>query len=360
MYIKVNTIWGYVKVRKIYDVIIIGAGQAGIAMNYELKQRGINNCLMIDEQKRIGDSWRFRYKSLVLFTPKSYSALPGLEMKGDPSSYPTKDEMADYLESYVTHFNLPYKMNTLVIRIEKKDNYFNVFTTEGNYQSKNVIVASGAFQKPYIPPVIKNQESVVSHIHSSLYTNPKALNDGTALIVGGGNSGAQIAFELSKDREVVLAVSHKLKFLPLEIFKKSIFNWLEKLKFLYAGTGTIRGRIFQKRKDPIFGVELKQAIEDQKVKIKPRVTIIDGEKATFSDGSSLEVNQIIWATGFVPSYEMININGAIDKEGKPIHNRGVSPVDGLYYIGLPWQHNRGSALVCGVGRDAKFLADNFF
>jgi len=220
MYIKSNTIWGYVKLGKIYDVIIIGAGQAGIAMNYQLKQRGINNCLMIDEQKRIGDSWRFRYKSLVLFTPKSYSALPGLEMKGDPSSYPTKDEMADYLESYVTHFNLPYKMNTLVTRVEKKDDYFNLFTTERNYQSKSVIVASGAFQKPYIPPVIKNEESVVSHMHSSLYTDPKALNDGTALIVGGGNSGAQIAFELSKDREVVLAVSHKLKFLPLEILKK--------------------------------------------------------------------------------------------------------------------------------------------
>src|SRR5699024_11011417 len=103
---------------------------------------------------------------------------------------------------------------------------------------------------------------------------------------------------------------------------------------------TIRGRLFQKRKDPIFGEELKQTIENQKVKIKRRVTRIDGDKATFSDGSSLEVNQIIWATGFVPSYEMITIDGVIDKEGKPIHNRGVSPVDGLYYIGLPWQHNR--------------------
>src|SRR5690625_6285402 len=104
MYIKSNTIWGYVKLGKIYDVIIIGAGQAGIAMNYQLKQRGINNCLMIDEQKRIGDSWRFRYKSLVLFTPKSYSAFPGLEMKGDPSSFRKKDEMDNYFERYIILF----------------------------------------------------------------------------------------------------------------------------------------------------------------------------------------------------------------------------------------------------------------
>ncbi len=177
------------------------------------------------------------------------------------------------------------------------------------------------------------------------------------MIVGGGNSGAQIAVELSEDREVILAISHRLKFLPLRVFGKSLFYWLQKLQLLYAGTDTIRGRLFQKRNDPIFGKELKQAIKSQKVKLKPRVTEVDGKKVTFSDGSTLKVNQIIWATGFVPSYEMIHIDGAIDKKGRPIHNRGVSPIDGLYYIGLPWQHTRGSALVCGVGRGAEYLID---
>lgn len=338
----------------ILEVIIIGAGQAGIAMSHQLKQKGIENHIMIDAQKRIGASWRSRYKSLVLFTPKSYSALPGLEMKGVPNSYPTKDEMADYLEDYVAHFNLPHKMNTVVTRIEKKDNYFNVFTTSENLQSKKVIVASGAFQKNYIPSVIPN-DSTVLHIHSSSYTEPKDLNNGTVLIVGGGNSGAQIAVELSKDREVILAISHRLKFLPLRVFGKSVFYWLQKFQLLYAGTDTIRGRLFQKRNDPIFGEELKQAIKSQKVKIKPRVTEVDGKKVIFSDSSTLKINQIIWATGFVPSYEMIHIDGAIDKKGRPIHDRGVSPIDGLYYIGLPWQHSRGSALVCGVGRDAEYL-----
>lgn len=343
---------------KLFEVIIIGAGQAGIAMSYQLKQKGIESHLMIDAHKRIGDSWRFRYQSLVLFTPKSYSALPGLDMKGDPNSYPTKNEMADYLEGYVAHFDLPCKLNTIVTHIEKKDAYFCIHTEEENFHSRNVIIASGAFQRPFIPPVIKGGCDGVSQVHSSLYIEPKNLRSGSVLVVGGGNSGAQIAVELSTVREdVFLAMSTQPKFLPLRVLSKSIFCWLEKLRLLYAGTDTVRGRQFQKRKDPIFGTELKRAMKEQIVIIKPRVTEVAGGRVTFSDGSALRVNNIIWATGFNPSYEMINIEGAIHENGRPIHHRGVSPIDGLYYIGLPWQHSRGSALVCGVGRDAEYVAD---
>lgn len=283
--------------KHIYEVIIIGAGQSGIAMSHQLRSKGIKNHIIIDAQKHVGDSWRLRYKSLVLFTPRSYSALPGLEMKGDPDSYPTKDEVADYLEDYVAHFNLPHEMNTAVTRIEKDNNYFNVFTANEKLQSKKVVVASGSFQKSYIPPVIKNK-TVISYVHSSAYTEPKDLKDGTVLVVGGGNSGAQIAVELAEDRKVVLAISHQLNYLPLQIFGKSIFYWLEKLQLLYANTDTIRGRLFQKRHDPVIGKELKPAIKMKKVKIKPRVKEVIGNEVIFSDGSLLKVNQIIWATGF--------------------------------------------------------------
>ncbi|REB11494.1 NAD(P)/FAD-dependent oxidoreductase [Sporosarcina sp. BI001-red] len=341
-----------------FEVIIIGAGQAGIAMSYQLKQKGIENHLIIDTQKRIGDSWRNRYKSLVLFTTKSYSVLPGLKMKGDPKSYLTKIEMADYLERYVAHFNLPCRMNTMVTGIEKRNDYFNIYTDDEKFQSRKVIVASGAFQKPFIPQVIKIEDKAVLNVHSSLYIEPKTLRSGSVLVVGGGNSGAQISVELSTDREdVSLAISYEPKFLPLRFLGRSIFYWLEKSQLLYAGTDTVRGRQFQKSNDPIFGMELKRAIKEQKVKIKPRVTEVKGDQVTFSDGSKMKVNNIIWATGFVPSYEMIRIEGAIDKKGRPVHNRGVSPINGLYYIGLPWQYSRGSGLVCGVGRDAKFLVD---
>lgn len=346
---------------KRYEVIIIGAGQAGIAMSYQLKQKGIENHLMIDAQKRIGDSWRYRYKSLVLFTPKSYSALPGLKMKGHPNSYPTKNEMADYLEGYVENFDLPHRMNTMVTRIKKENGNFMIYTEGEKLQSRKVIIASGAFQKPFIPSIIKNMDNTLTQLHSSLYIEPSDLRNGSVLVVGGGNSGAQIAVELSTEKEeVVLAMSHKPKFLPLGILGRSIFYWLEKLQLLYAGTDTVRGRLFQKRNDPIFGMDLKRAIKEQRVKVKPRVTEVTGDQVTFSDGSTMKVNNIIWATGFNPSYEMIQIDGAVDNRGKPIQNKGLSPIDGLYYIGLPWQYCRGSALVCGVGKDARFLVDEIF
>src|SRR5699024_4432029 len=197
----------------------------------------------------------------------------------------------------VAHFDLPYRMNTLATRIEKENDFFNIFTENKKFQTRRVIVASGAFQKPYILPIIKNENAVVSHVHSSLYTEPKDLNNGTALIVGGANLRVQILVDQSKAREVIFAISHKFKLLLLELFRKSMFYWLEKLQLLYASTDTIRRRLFQKRNDPIFGRELKQANKSRNVKIKPRVTVVDGKKVTFSDGSSLDVNQIIWATG---------------------------------------------------------------
>ncbi|GAJ99802.1 NAD(P)/FAD-dependent oxidoreductase [Geomicrobium sp. JCM 19055] len=338
----------------VYEVIVIGAGQAGIAMSQQLQSDGIDNHIMLDNHKRIGDSWRLRYTSLVLFTPRSYSSLPRLEMNGDPESFPTKDEMADYLETYVEHFQLPYQLGVKVIKVEKQANYFEVHTSQGILNANQVVVASGAFQQPYVPSVIEN-DAATSHLHTSEYKDSSSLNSGSVLIVGGGNSGAQIAVELSNICEVTLSISHQPKFLPLKVVGKSIFNWLEKLRLLYAGTDTKRGKLFQKQNDPIFGKELKQAIRRKQVKIKPRVIKVDGANVTFKDGSKLQADQVIWATGFTPSYKMIDIEGAIDENGKPLHKRGVSPIDGLYYIGLPWQHSRGSALICGVGKDSEYL-----
>ena len=202
---------------------------------------------------------------------------------------------------------------------------------------------------------------MVTRAGSINYVDSSNLSSGPVLVVGGGNSGAQIALELSNDREdVTLSMSHRPKFLPLQVFGKSIFYWLEKLQLLYAGTNTMRGRRFQKSNDPIFGLELKRAIKEQHLQIKPRVTKVVGEQVTFSDGSTLKTNNIIWATGFIPAYEMIEIAGAIDEKGWPIHERVVSPINGLFYIGLPWQYSRGSGLVCGVGKDAKYLAGKIF
>ncbi len=336
------------------DVIVIGAGQAGLSIGYFL-QKGSYDFVILDGEKRIGESWRKRYDSLILFTPRSYSSLPGMKLEGSENGFPTKDEIADYLEMYANQFSLPVQLETTVHKVQKTNGTFQVSTNKGVVFSKNVIIASGAFQKPFIPSISQNLSKEVFQIHSSEYQSPEIIPNGSVLVVGGGNSGTQIAAELSGSRDVTIAISHPFKFLPLKIMRKSIFYWLEKVGLLYAGISTRRGSWFRKQSDPIFGFDLKHLIHEEKVKIKPRVIQAQGREITFSDYSKGSVENIIWSTGFTPDYGWIDIEGALGEKGVPLHTRGVSSIQGLYYIGLPWQHQRGSALICGVGRDAKFL-----
>jgi len=337
-----------------YDVVIVGAGQAGIAMGSYLKQEGLS-FILLDSNVRIGDSWRQRYDSLELFTSRKYSSLPKLQMNGSADGFPTKDEMADYLEHYATHFGLPVKLNTSVIKIKKNSETFKVETNQGIIEANQVVIASGAFQKPFVPTVIKDKGEKLFQIHSSAYFSPKQILKGSVLVVGGGNSGAQIAVELAQERNVTLAVSHAFKFLPLRFLGKSIFYWLELFGLLYAGVNTKRGNWFRKQSDPIFGYKLKKLITERKVNVKPKVIRVDGNEVLFEDNSVHSFENIVWSTGFIPSYEWIRIDGVTSSNGKPVQERGISPIQGLYFIGLPWQYQRGSALICGVDRDAKHL-----
>ncbi|PFN05820.1 MULTISPECIES: flavin-containing monooxygenase [Bacillus cereus group] len=336
------------------DVIIVGAGQAGLAMGYYLRQ-GNYKFVLLDGEKRIGDSWRNRYDSLQLFTPRGYCALPGMNLNGNQNEFPSKDEIANYLEAYAKHFSIPVRLNITVLKIRKKGNEFEVYTPKEILQSKRVIIASGAFQRPFIPAMSQNFSNDIFQIHSSQYHSPKQIPEGPVLVVGGGNSGTQIATELAASREVTIATSQPFTFLPLTIIGRSMFTWLEKIGLLYAGTNTRRGRWFQKRKDPIFGFECKELIRNGGITVKPKVISTLQDKVIFSDSSTCHIQNVIWSTGFIPNYEWIEVKGALNQAGLPIHTRGVSGVRGLYYIGLPWQHQRGSALLCGVGRDAEFV-----
>lgn len=343
---------------KSYEVVIIGAGQAGLSMGYYLQKERIP-FLILDSNESVGDSWRKRYQSLVLFTPRRYSALPGLPLSGEQGGFPTKNEMAEYFLEYVRCFQIPVKNNVQVQSLAKKNGTFHMITNQGEIAAKNVLVATGSFQKPYIPQVFETQGKCQNQLHSSEYRSPKDINGNSVLVVGGGNSGAQIAVELAKEKQVTIAVSHHFKFLPLRLFGLSIFNWLERMGLLFAGVDTLKGRWFQKQSDPIFGKELKTHLNNGKVKLKPRVSKVNGNTVKFEDHTNQEFDSIIWSTGFVPAYEWININGVLGKDGKPIHKRGVTNISGLYFLGLPWQYTRGSGLICGVGRDAKYLVEFF-
>jgi len=336
------------------DVLIIGAGQAGLAMAYYLKKENVS-FLLLDQSERVGDSWRKRYDSLVLFTSKQYSGLPGLTYEGNVNDVPTKDEVADYLERYAHTFDFPIQLNTTVHKLSKPTNEFIIETNRNTFCAKKVIVASGAFQQPFIPAFSSQLSSDVVQLHSSEYQNPKGLKAGSVLVVGGGNSGTQIATELSDTHETYLSVGHPIKHLPLTLFGKNIFWFFDQLGIYRFHSSSFLGKKLKKRPDPIFGFELKEKIKEKQLYVKPRLQTITDNQCLFSDDTSLTIDNIIWATGFLPFYEWITIPDAIDSQGKPLHQDGVSPVEGLFYIGMPWQRNRGSALLLGAGEDAKYL-----
>jgi putative flavoprotein involved in K+ transport len=341
----------------VLNTIVIGAGQAGLSIGYYLRQNQ-RSFVILDKGKVTGESWINRYDSLVLFTPRMYDSLPGLLLEGDKHGFPTKNEIAAYLKRYTETFNLPVKLQTEVVRVCKRDNIFLVETNQGAFQAENLVIATGAFDIPRIPRYSNDLANDVVQLHSSEYKNSSQLTDGNVLVVGGGNSGAQIAVELSKERETFLAISKKVSYLPLVIRNKSIFLWFDRLGILKASSTSFLGKVMQKKGDSIFGYELKEAISRKEIALKPKATGVLDVWVTFKDGSALQVNNIIWATGFEAKYPWLEIKEAFNEKGKIIHNRGISAVKGLYFIGLPWQHRRGSALLQGVGADAEFIVQH--
>ncbi|MFF2479638.1 flavin-containing monooxygenase [Paenibacillus sp. NPDC058071] len=342
-----------------YDVIVIGGGQAGLSAGYFLKKRNIP-FIILDKESEAGAAWRRRYDSLVLFTPRSYSSLPGLILEGKQEEYPTKNEVADYLGKYATYFDFPIQFQTEVLSVSKLEDIFRITTNRGDYTAKHVIVTTGPFQRPYIPPIADCLNEDIVQLHTAHYRNSNDLQDGTTLVIGAGNSGAQIAVELAESRDVYLSVGHRIKYMPLELLGRSIFWWFGKMGILSASVDTRVGAFIRKQPDPIFGFELRDAIRKGKVRLKPRMDKMAGDTVGFEGNSSLQPKNIVWATGFRPDYSWICIPGVLDELGKPHHQRGISTVSGLYFIGLPWQYRRVSALIGGVGEDAAFIVNHLF
>ncbi|WP_027093254.1 flavin-containing monooxygenase [Cohnella thermotolerans] len=333
------------------DVLIIGGGQAGLAAAYYLAQRDIPY-IILDKGKEIGEVWKNRYDSLTLFTPRNYSQLPGHFLIGNPNEYPTKDEIALALKQYAEKHQFHIRLNTEVLSLIRKNDEFQAETNQGLFTSQHVIVATGPFQKPFIPPLSNNLDKSIKQLHSANYRNLDDLNKGSVLVVGSGNSGAQIAVELAGSHRVILSAGHRITYMPLSILGKSIFWCFDKLGILNAPSDTRLGQIIRKRPDPVFGLELKQMVKSEQIISKPKAEKVENHTVYFTDGTSVEVENVIWATGFRFDYGWLHIPNALDEHGKPIQQKGISPVNGLYYIGLPWQTSRNSALIGGVGIDA--------
>jgi putative flavoprotein involved in K+ transport len=336
----------------VFDVVVIGAGQAGLAIGYHLKQLGLT-FILLDKAERIGESWRNRYDSLKLFTPAEYDSLPGLRFPAPEGHYPIKDEVAEYLEGYAKHFDLPVKLQTQLEVLEKQSDVFRLQTNRGVYQTPRVIIATGPFQTPLIPSLSQQLDNEIVQLHSGSYRNNTQLPAGDVLIVGSGNSGLQIAEELLASHAVTLAQGKAQPFLPQQFLGQSLFCWMERLGISNVAASSWLGRRLEKR-DPVIGANL-PSLKQHGLKLVSRVVATNGKTVAFADGKTLQPQSIIWATGFRNDYTWLRLP-VIDGNGKPIHQQGVTSVEGLYFLGLSWQRTRGSALLGWVGRDAAFIA----
>lgn len=338
------------------DVLIIGAGQAGLAMGHELKSAGLR-FLLVDQHQRVGNSWRKRFDSLVLFTPRAYSALPGLPVPGNPDGYPTKDELADYLESYARHFLLPIEMNTGIARLERVNGVFHATTTSGRViTARSVVLATGAFQQPVVPTMARQLAPEVEQLTPESYRNPRQIRMGTVLVVGDGATGRQIALELNESHRVILATGRPRRVSKDRVLGKSIFWWMDKF-------GVIRmprtSRVGQKLMlaDPFPGKHLElERLRAQSITVVGRLNKAAGRRVEFESGEAAEIDTVIWATGYRDRTDWVEIPGAVDAQGAFVQERGISPVPNLYLIGRSWQWSRGSALVTGVRADAEYVA----
>ncbi|AMM52870.1 hypothetical protein TH61_09350 [Rufibacter sp. DG15C] len=337
-----------------YDVLIIGTGQAGLATGYYLKGQG-RHFLIVEAAASIGHSWRSRYDSLTLFTPVEYCQLPGLPLRLPTGHYPSKDQIADYLEQYAQHFQLPIAFRQRVTSVSKRDGVFTVKTNNQTFQARQVVIATGPFQKPYIPSYTTSLNPEVVQLHSAHYRSPSQLPIGPVLVVGAGNSGAQIAVELSRTHAVHLSIRKKLTFSSLKKWGKSVFWWGTKTGALFAPPSTFLGKKLYRQQDVIYGRELEKAIAHGEVKVCPEIAGFEGKEVFFKDGSQLAFHSIIWATGFQPDYSWLQIEDALDRLGAPLQHKGISAMPGLFYVGLSWQTSRSSALLLGAGRDAQFI-----
>ncbi len=345
--------------RSSFDVIIIGAGQSGLAMGYKLKSAGIDYVLLGKEQ-RLGDVWRQRYDSLLLFTPRWMSRLPGYTTGScsDLDGYADRNEIADDLEAYAAEHQLNVQLDTEVKVLKRNTDEFVLETNQGNFSATRVIVATGPFQNPSVPDFADHLSPDVFHVHTARYKNRKQLREGRVLIIGCGNSGAQIAEELAGHCEVHVSASQPIKCLPREFLGKSIFWWFHKLGVYKASINTRIGKRLSQRGDPIIGKGLKACIDSGKVTLHPRAIMAGKDYVIFDDGESLKVDNVIWATGFDADYGWLQVPDVLDQQGRPSHMRGVCKARGVYFLGLPWQHNRASALIGGVAADAEYLLQN--
>lgn len=339
------------------DVLVVGAGQAGLGAAYHLAREGVADVVVAEAADAVGQAWRDRWDSLRLFTPRRFSSLPGLPFPAGPAASPSRLEMAAYLEFYATRFELPVRAATPVLRLSRAGSAFRAETPGATLLARHVVVATGAYHRPRVPAAAADLDGSVHQLHSSSYRSPADVPDGPVLVVGGGNSAAQLALELAGRHAVTIAAPVVPRFLPERVLGVSIYWWLLLSGVLNAGTATPVGRFLHDRHEAVLGRQLRGPLRRGELDLIPaRVVSADGPRVCLADGTALAPRTVLWCTGFDPDTGWIDVAGALADSGEPRHVRGASPVPGLHWMGLPWQTRVNSSLVDGVDRDARLTA----
>jgi putative flavoprotein involved in K+ transport len=343
------------------DTLVIGGGQTGLAVGYHLLRQGLQ-FLIVDANERVGDSWRNRWDSLRLFTPSRFDGLPGLPFPAPRHSFPSKDEMADYLEGYAHHFDLPIRHGVKVDRLSRDGGRFVVTAGDQEFDADNVVVAMATWQRPRIPLYASELDPGIIQIHSTDYRNPSQLQEGRVLIVGAGNSGAEIAVELAPHHPVSLS-GPDTGHIPFRVdaFAARIPN-LFILRFVFhrvLTTSTPIGRKVRSKAmntgSPLIRVKPKDLIKAGVERI-PRITGVEGGLPQADDGQLIDVKNVIWCTGYHPGFSWIELPVFVD--GHLQHDRGVvASQPGLYFVGLHFLHALSSGQIHGMSRDAQHVVE---
>jgi putative flavoprotein involved in K+ transport len=344
------------------DTIVIGGGQAGLATGYYLKQQR-RDFVILDANERIGDAWRQRWDSLRLFTPAPFDSLPGMLFPaGD--RFPTKDAMADYLETYAAQFQLPVRTGMRVDCLTWQGERFLVTAGERRFEANNVVVAMGNYQRPRIPAFAEALDPAIIQLHSSAYRSPSQLRNGGVLLVGAGNSGAEIAMEVVRTHPTWLA-GRDVGHIPFRIESRVtplVLRPLFRVIFhRVLTTDTPMGRRAREKflsgGFPLIRVKPHDLLAAGVVRV-PKVAGVRDGQPQLADGRTLDVANVIWCTGYTPGFSSW-IELPVFGEHEPLHTRGiVAKQPGLYFVGLLFLYAASSEMIHGVSRDAEHVVQD--
>jgi putative flavoprotein involved in K+ transport len=344
------------------ETVIIGGGQAGLSVGHHLARRG-RPFVILDANQRVGDGWRRRWDSLRLFTPARYDGLAGLPFPAPPRSFPTKDQVADYLEAYAARFRLPVRTGVRVDRLTKADGGFLATAGDRSWEAANAVVAMASFQVPRVPAFAAELDPGVTQLHAGSYRNPSQLQDGGALVVGAGNSGAEIALEVA-GRQATWLAGRESGHVPFRIDSAVARRILLPVLFRFVGhrvltVDTPIGRRLRPRLlahgAPLVRVKPRD-LAAAGVRRVPRVVGVRDGQPLLADQRVLEVANVIWCTGFGPDFSWIDLPVFGDDPREPRHHRGVVAAQpGLYFVGLSFLYAMSSGFLPGVDRDAEHV-----